>query len=650
MRRASIPQQSNDDVERDEDPLLFRAREKKQRDDHCYTILQDTMTALAWNDHLIRREKVLVAVFTAWLTLTVSLYVFVSSNSAPPLTTIRGTDDITHVHPKQTNPLHRTAREKFQAWANAHRPSQQHKEEGALSKSREKQRTIVQQQKPSANDIPTRQRTAKEKLAEYAKTRLQKKTTTTTTTTTTGWAWQQSQGQPQERQPEVMDTKQIPRLRKTAHEKLQAYAHATMERHKSQEETPAMTQRQKFEAQFPPFDSQRVRSFVASLRTTEIDREIRRTASTGFDPFECPDTPPPNYPWHYSLVDMLKEWPVDQLHWPAATTYDNNNINNTSSDHQHPYLYHSLCIFDWDRPEHRERMRRYQIDFDVPFVLRNQPEFVQAAERWMNPGYLQGLIGNEPQRNEHSFQSNHLPFWRTQGLRNLPSDWKAPTENVLMTYAEWSERADAMDRVVAQQQQPGQPPAHAQLDHYYFRLNAKDKHRNGYLYEELPVFDPALSYDVENLFMLHPNEERGINCRLGMAGNVAEAHYDYSSNWITLLGGHRRYILAHPRECHNLALFPKGHPSARHSSVNWSEIFPGSTNDGGSSTTSHAAEQALSAAVATQVILQASDALYLPTNWLHFIVSLDRNYQCNARSGIRTEYNSFIEECGFPLA
>ena len=579
---------------------------------------------LAWKDHFVQRQKIVVAVFTAWLTITAALYVFLSSNAAPPITTIRGTDDITHVRPKQqTNPLHRTAHEKFEAWAKAHPSKEQ------MSRSRNKQ-TVMERpttpkvktaENPSPNALPVPHLTAKEKLAAYAKASLQRKPG--------------AESAPQQ-QPVGTMMRTTTRLRKTAHDKLQAYVKTTLER---PGEEPAKTQRQKFEAQFPPSNGHRTRSLVASHRNRNLDNGIRATSSLlNFDPFDCPDTPPHNYPLHYSLVDMLKEWPVDQLQWPAPAASTTTMENETASDH--PYLYQSLCIFDWDRPEHWERMRRYQIEFDVPFVLRNQPEFLQAVERWMHPDYLQELIGSEPQRNEHSFQTNHLPFWRTQGLRTIPSDWRAPTENVLMTYAEWSQRADAMDQVIAEGQQD-----QTKLDHYYFRLNANTGKRpqNSYLYDELPVFNPTLYKEGENLFMRHPDQERGINCRLGMAGNVAEAHYDYSSNWIALLGGHRRYILTHPRECQNLALYPPGHPSARHSSVNWSEITA-------SAEPNSTAAQALSSAAAAQVILQASDALYLPTNWLHFIVSLDRNYQCNARSGIRKEYNSYIEGCGFTLA
>ena len=40
---------------------------------------------------------------------------------------------------------------------------------------------------------------------------------------------------------------------------------------------------------------------------------------------------------------------------------------------------------------------------------------------------------------------------------------------------------------------------------------------------------------------------------------------------ITVLKGERRYILSHPNQCENLALYPEGHPSERHSAVDWSD-------------------------------------------------------------------------------
>ena len=103
---------------------------------------------------------------------------------------------------------------------------------------------------------------------------------------------------------------------------------------------------------------------------------------------------------------------------------------------------------------------------------------------------------------------------------------------------------------------------------------------------------------------------------------------------ITVLGGERRYILAHPEQCPNFALYPKGHPSARHSAVDWSDPdwdqFP-----------------RFQYAEVNEVVMQAGDVLYLPTYWFHYIVSLDLNFQCNTRSGVNREYERMIDGCEF---
>jgi len=121
-----------------------------------------------------------------------------------------------------------------------------------------------------------------------------------------------------------------------------------------------------------------------------------------------------------------------------------------------------------------------------------------------------------------------------------------------------------------------------------------------------------------------------------MKGVIAENHFDGSRNSIVVLGGERRYILSHPKECTNLALLPKGHPSARHSAVDWSNPDL------------HQYPQ-FSQAKSNEIVLQAGDVLYLPTNWFHYIVSLGLNFQCNTRSGISSHYMQPIEECGFAI-
>ena len=74
-----------------------------------------------------------------------------------------------------------------------------------------------------------------------------------------------------------------------------------------------------------------------------------------------------------------------------------------------------------------------------------------------------------------------------------------------------------------------------------------------------------------SLFMVSPKEQRGIHCRFGQSGVIAENHFDGSRNMIALIGGERRYILSKPSNCKNMHLLPRDHPSGRHSAVDWSK-------------------------------------------------------------------------------
>jgi hypothetical protein len=142
-----------------------------------------------------------------------------------------------------------------------------------------------------------------------------------------------------------------------------------------------------------------------------------------------------------------------------------------------------------------------------------------------------------------------------------------------------------------------------------------DRDSSEYLFDELPFFQPKSS-----LYIAEPSRQRGIHCRFGMKGVIAENHFDGSRNFIALLSGERRYILSHPNQCSKLALYPMEHPSARHSAIDWSDPdlaeFP-----------------EFSEAQVNEVVLQAGDVMYLPTNWFHYIISLELNMvrtnECN---------------------
>lgn len=270
---------------------------------------------------------------------------------------------------------------------------------------------------------------------------------------------------------------------------------------------------------------------------------------------------------------------------------------------------------------------------EVPFIVNNDIKMMRTVERWNHPGYLRQLMGKVPHRCEYS-QNNHFMYFnnpnggkkkRRKRNKNVPVGWSPPTELIHIPFEEWYSKANT----------PQFWSTDAQ--HWYYRLigcgsdGRCDANSSEYLFDELPIFQPT----EDNFYMVEPSRQKGIHCRFGMKGVIAENHYDGSRNFVALFGGERRYMLSHPDQCLNEALHPSGHPSARHSAVDWSDPntwdkFPQFAN-----------------AEVNEVVLQAGDILYLPTHWFHYIVSLNTNFQCNSRSGIGNEYLEYIKDCGF---
>lgn len=236
-------------------------------------------------------------------------------------------------------------------------------------------------------------------------------------------------------------------------------------------------------------------------------------------------------------------------------------------------------------------------------------------------------------------------YWRTRG-HNVPQDFKPPTSIRPLTYKTWH------DMAISKESKLGKYRENA-----YMRLDGCHSNGHGceaayrypvgvcqgvywmaqlsdadFLFDDLKFFNP--NHPSSELYLVEPEKQRGIQCRFGAAGLVAEDHFDNARNYTAVLGGERRYILGHPKNCNDMSLYPQGHPLERHTRVRWDAPnltqFPGVEN-----------------VQVNEVVLQASDLLYLPTYWFHHIVSLSRNYQCNTRSGYSLEYDSLIDDCGF---
>lgn len=348
---------------------------------------------------------------------------------------------------------------------------------------------------------------------------------------------------------------------------------------------------------------------LSFLEKSRVDRlRLPRTIdsvdeSIPYDVHRCPPEIPENYPYAWSTIDVLKHWNPDDTDIPDT-------------------IHQGLCSLDWTDPAQRKIAVHYRKS-EVPFVVKNHPVIWRTADRWSDYGYMHEKLGDKGYRNEYS-ENNHMMYWKLHGKRRGPPGWEPPTENVKLSYPEWYEKATALEE---------DPDSSATSEHYYLRLNGGTQGPNPWLFDELSFFDPAIQNDV---FMVDPTDARGINCRLGSRGTIAETHYDMSRNFIMILKGRKRYVLGHPDQCVNMELYPVGHPSARHSLVNWSD--PESWFRDGRNFRN---------GMVNEVVLDAGDGLYLPTYWLHFIVSLSLNYQCNARSGISYEYQEHINECGF---
>jgi hypothetical protein len=322
-----------------------------------------------------------------------------------------------------------------------------------------------------------------------------------------------------------------------------------------------------------------------------------------YDIFNCPEEPPMGYPYAWNILQVLEHWPPDDTK-------------------PRPEVYQGLCVFHYIHDFKKAMAYR---EAEVPFIVREDPSVHQTVERWNDDGYMDKLMGEVPHRCEFS-PNNHFMYWvpphihrdikpppgmsllrpKKKHFHNVetPSNWTQPTEMLRMKYKDWLKHANVSDDKLG----PDMP-------HWYYRLigcgemghGNCDKDSSEFLFDELPFFQPKSS-----LYIAEPTRQRGIHCRFGMKGVIAENHFDGSRNFIALLAGERRYILSHPDQCSKLALYPMEHPSARHSAIDWSdpdlEKFP-----------------EFSEAQVNEVVLQAGDVMYLPTNWFHYIISLELN-------------------------
>jgi hypothetical protein len=89
-----------------------------------------------------------------------------------------------------------------------------------------------------------------------------------------------------------------------------------------------------------------------------------------------------------------------------------------------------------------------------------------------------------------------------------------------MTYHDWVHRANVSDAKLG----PAMP-------HWYFHVGGcREKRRctpvpSDYIFDELPFYQPK----QDSLYVKDPTWQRGVFCRFGMKGVIAENHFDGKS-------------------------------------------------------------------------------------------------------------------------
>ena len=305
-----------------------------------------------------------------------------------------------------------------------------------------------------------------------------------------------------------------------------------------------------------------------------------------------------DYPQLTNLWEIVERWNPDNVSIPVP-------------------FRETLAVLNYSDPNERSLAEAYR-NAEVPFKIYDVPDVEYARDAWTDVYLTEQFDRKGNQFKVEESTNNHFMYWRSpsaSGRRAYP-DWAPPTDIVHSTFADWLAFArGADDRELGPEAQHrylmmGTPPLSA-------LLRGSKVRRSHFVTKDLPCFTPG----TENFFVTDVRKNKGIQCRFGMRGVIAEAHYDGGRNMVAMLRGAKRYILTPPTSCAHLNLIrDRKHPSFRHSEIDWSH---------------HSAREAFSpeSAGAIDTVLREGEILYIPSYWIHYITSLKYSIQCNTRSG-----------------
>lgn len=205
-----------------------------------------------------------------------------------------------------------------------------------------------------------------------------------------------------------------------------------------------------------------------------------------------------------SLLDIVKDWNPDDVDVPST-------------------FKESLQHFDFGNPEEVKMAERYR-NAEVPFKLFNVSEFNHVSALWTDAYLLENLPKIQHATHVELSKNNHFMFWAYKGLRRF-DNFVPPTTLISdISFEDWLKMAKRADlEKIANSS-----------EHYYFMLGV-EKLDNGrtFISRDLHLF----STKKANFFITAPAANKGIQCRFGMRGVIAEAHYDSGRNMVAMLKG-----------------------------------------------------------------------------------------------------------------
>lgn len=322
-----------------------------------------------------------------------------------------------------------------------------------------------------------------------------------------------------------------------------------------------------------------VDSLTASIIVSNIERILHKRPPLASD---VPIAENLNY---QPLYNVIEKWNPDNPDEPSDFT-------------------ETLQHFDYGNPEERSMAEKFR-NAELPFKLFNISEFKYVANLWTDQ-YLHNQLGSNMRGRSHVERSkdNHFMYWNGRSK----SGFVPPTEIIDMGFDHWLKIAKDADIAKTSNQ----------TEHFYFMSSCPPHDRGrSFISKDLQPF----STQQNNFFITNVNANKGIQCRFGMRGVIAESHYDSGRNMVAMLKGEKRYIINPPWTCKHLGIIAdRKHPSYRHSIIDWSDL-------------QQAASRGFAKVDAIDTILRTGEVLYIPTYWFHYMVSLKYSIQCNSRSG-----------------